>query len=241
MRLTVLAKALLFAFAGLCQAATFDLVVYGGTPGGVASAVAAARQGRTVALIEYHRHIGGMTTSGLGKSDIETREAIGGLFREFTGKVYAHYVERYGAQSENVKLSRQGYYYEPSVAQRVLDRMVLDESKIRLFTYHRLEEVIRQGSRVTGIRVRDRAAGTTAEFRARIFIDASYEGDLAAYAGARYRIGREARAEHDELHAGVRRPAVFRRQRLLSRLLGPRRRAHRHRNRVTVVEDRHRC
>ena len=189
--------------ASLCSAAEFDVVVYGGAPGGVAAAIAAARQGRSVALIEYHKHIGGMTTSGLGKSDIETREAIGGLFREFTTKVYAHYVEHYGAGSANAKLSREGYYYEPSVAQRVMDRMVAGEPKLKLYLYHRLEEVIRRGNRITGIRVRNRADGTIVEFRGRMFIDGSYEGDLAAFAGARYRLGRESRSEFNELHAGV--------------------------------------
>ncbi|MBL8177543.1 MAG: FAD-dependent oxidoreductase [Bryobacterales bacterium] len=193
----------LVLLATAAQAADFDVVVYGGTPGGVAAAIAAARQGRSVALIEYHKHIGGMTTSGLGKSDIETREAIGGLFREFTAKVRAHYAEMYGPTHENVKLSRDGYYYEPSVAQRIFDRMVSDESKIRLFTDHRIEEAIRQGNRVTGIRVRNRATNEITEFRGRIFIDGTYEGDLLAYAGARYRLGRESRAEFNELHAGV--------------------------------------
>jgi len=187
----------------ILSAESFDIVVYGGTPGGVAAAIAAARQGRSVALIEYHKHIGGMTTSGLGKSDIETREAIGGLFREFTAKVHAHYAEIYGPTHENVKLSRDGYYFEPSVAQRILDRMVTDESKIRVFTNHRIEEAIRQGNRVTGIRVRNRATNEILEFRGRIFIDGTYEGDLLAYAGARYRLGRESRAEFNELHAGV--------------------------------------
>src|SRR5579883_2387142 len=82
----------------------FDVVVYEATPGGIGAAIAAARLGHTVALVEVERHIGGLTTSGLGKSDIETKEAIGGIFHEFVGRVYADYVKRYGANSENVKL-----------------------------------------------------------------------------------------------------------------------------------------
>src|SRR5262245_38626595 len=192
---------LLLSVAGM--SASFDVVVYGGTPGGVAAAISAARAGRTVALIEYHRHLGGMTTSGLGKSDIETPDAIGGLFREFTTKVYAHYVERYGPQSENARLSRKRYYYEPSVAQRVIDRMVADESKVRVFVYHRLEGAIKEGNRLRGIRVVDRANNSVKEFRGQMFIDGTYEGDLFAAAGASYRVGRESRAEFNEWHAGV--------------------------------------
>src|SRR5262245_61140434 len=71
----------------------FDVVVYEATPGGIAAAISAARLGHTVALIEQERHIGGLSTSGLGKSDIETKEAIGGLFHEFVGRVYQDYVK----------------------------------------------------------------------------------------------------------------------------------------------------
>lgn len=183
--------------------AEFDVIVVGGTPGGIASAITAARFGRTVALVEYHAHLGGMTTAGLGKTDVETPEAIGGLFREFIDRVYADYVERYGADSENVKLCKEGYYYEPSVAERILDDMVAAESKIDVLRRHRLDEVLRSGKRVTGVRLFNRDTEETIELHGRMFIDATYEGDLAASAGARYRLGRESRGEFDELHAGV--------------------------------------
>ena len=101
-----------------------DVVVLGGTPGGIAAAVAAGRLGQSVLLIEYHRHIGGMAASGLGKSDIEHRSLVGGLFREFTERVLATYVERYGPASNNVHLCDHGYYYEPSVAEAVFEAMV---------------------------------------------------------------------------------------------------------------------
>lgn len=184
-------------------AAEYDVVVIGGTPGGIASAVTAARLGRTVALVEYHAHLGGMTTAGLGKTDVETPAAIGGLFREFIDRVYADYVARYGADSENVQLCKNGYYYEPSVAERILDGMVAAETNIKVYRRHRLEEAFRSGNRVTGVRLFNRDTDETIELRGRMFIDATYEGDLAASAGARYRLGREARGEFDELHAGV--------------------------------------
>ncbi len=180
-----------------------DVAVYGGTPGGVAAAIAAARAGRTVALLEYHKHIGGMTTSGLGKSDIETKEAIGGLFREFTSRVKAHYVERYGPSHDNVKKSRDGYYYEPSVAQRIIDRMVADEKAIAVRTNVALDGVTMDGARVTGVRVKDRSTGEVNALHAAVVIDGTYEGDVFAAAGARYRVGREGRSEFNEKHAGV--------------------------------------
>ncbi len=94
-----------------------EVVVYGGTPGGIAAAISAARLGREVTLVEYHDHIGGMTTSGLGKSDIENRAMIGGLFKEFVAGVLQHYVKTYGAEHENTKLCQDGYYAEPHVAE----------------------------------------------------------------------------------------------------------------------------
>jgi len=184
-------------------AETFDVVVVGGTPGGISSAITAARLGRTVALLEYHNHLGGMAASGLGKTDIETPEAIGGLFKEFIARVHKYYVDKYGADSENVRLCRNGYYYEPSVAEKIFNDMVGAESRIRVFRNHRLDRVARSAMRVVSLVATDRASGQSTELEAKMFVDATYEGDLAAFAGARYRLGRESRAEFNELHAGV--------------------------------------
>lgn len=183
---------------------SFDVVVYGATPGGIGAAVSAARLGRKVALVEYHNHVGGMAASGLGKSDIETKEAIGGLFREFVGQVREHYVEHYGASSANVKLARDGYYYEPSVAERILRRMLgKEQNRVQLFLRRQLVSVGKSGERVETLQVRNRDTLSMEEFRGAVFIDGTYEGDLAAAAGARYRLGRESRAEFGEKHAGV--------------------------------------
>lgn len=195
--------ALLALLALSARADDFDIVVIGGTPGGVAAAVTAARHGRTVALVEYHAHLGGMAASGLGKSDVETKEAIGGLWREFVDRVRDHYVRTYGPAHENVKLCRDGYYYEPSVAEKIFDALVAEQPLIRVFKRHQLDTATRDGPRVVAARILDRATGAKRDLRAGVFIDATYEGDLLAAAGAAYRVGREARADFNELHAGV--------------------------------------
>ena len=181
----------------------FDIVVVGGTPGGIAAAIAAARHGRRVALAEYHAHVGGMATSGLGKSDIEDRRMIGGIFGEFVERVRAHYAESYGTDSDDYRPCNDGYYYEPSVAERCLDAMVADEPQITLFRSARLESARTEGGRVIAATLFDRARGERFVLAGGVFVDATYEGDLFAAAGADFRIGRESRDELGEPHAGV--------------------------------------
>ncbi|HEY4356746.1 MAG TPA: FAD-dependent oxidoreductase [Acidobacteriaceae bacterium] len=206
MKFTLLWTAILLPSLCLAQkpaSQTYDVVVYEATPGGIAAAITAARLGDSVALIETHDHVGGMMTSGLGKSDVETKDAIGGLFLEFTQKVRRFYVTKYGADSDNVKLSKNGYYYEPSVAEKVFDDMIAAEPGIHLFKLRRIQDAIRTGNRLTAIRVEHLPDRVIEELHGGVFIDASYEGDLAAFAGVEYRTGREARSETNELHAGV--------------------------------------
>ena len=181
----------------------FDVVVLGATPGGIAAAVAAARLGRSVALVEYHDHIGGMTASGLGKSDVENRELIGGLFREFTTSVRQFYCERYGEGSENARRCQDGYYAEPSVAEGVFEEMVAEQPGITVLKGWRLVSAPTDQQLLTEIEILNRSTGETRRLSAAVFIDATYEGDLYAAAGAEFRLGRESREEFDEPHAGV--------------------------------------
>ncbi len=180
----------------------FDVVVIGGTPGGIAAAVTAARLGRSVALVEYHKHLGGMSTAGLGKSDIENRPMIQGLFREFVDRVKRYYVDRYGAESENVRLCRDGYYYEPSVAEKIFDELVNEQAAITVLKHHQFIKAETSGDRVTVVEVQDRATAQRRTLRGKLFIDATYEGDVYASAGAEFRTGRESRDEFNEPHAG---------------------------------------
>lgn len=179
-----------------------DVVVVGGTPAGIMAAIAAARSGVTVTLIEYHDHIGGLSTSGLGKSDIENKDAIAGLFKEFAQSILRHYTEKYGADSDNVKKCRSGYYYEPSVAELVFNRMIADEPNITLYTGYQIEKVRTQSGKAREATFRNRTDGTLKKLKAAVFVDATYEGDLYALAGAAYRLGRESKSDFNEPHAG---------------------------------------
>src|SRR5213596_3100675 len=89
---------------------SFDVVVVGGTPGGVRAAVAAARRGHKVAILERTKHIGGLAANGLGATDIATRGATGGLFLEFVRRVHDYYVTKYGEKSLQVEASSDGYH-----------------------------------------------------------------------------------------------------------------------------------
>lgn len=188
----------------------FDVVVLGGTPGGIAAALAAARLGKSVALVEYHRHLGGMSSSGLGKSDIENRAMIGGIFAEFTARVFDHYLQSYGPDSHEVELCHEGYFFEPSVAEATFETLLAGEAeRVRVFKGHRLARVTVNANRVEAIEVVDRGQEQSEgqaqllRLNGRVFVDATYEGDLYAGAGANFRLGRESREEFNEPHAGV--------------------------------------
>lgn len=180
-----------------------DIVIYGGTPGGIAAAVSAARMGREVTLVEYHDHIGGMTTSGLGKSDIENRAMIGGIFKEFVTGVHEHYLAKHGPEHENTKLCQDGYYAEPHVAEQVFEAMLAKEPKISVLKGWRLKSADVSDNKLRGITIVKRQNDDEKRLDAKVFLDATYEGDLYAAAGARYRLGRESREEFGEPHAGV--------------------------------------
>jgi PhoPQ-activated pathogenicity-related protein len=172
-------------------AQTFDLVVYGGTAGGVITAVTAAREGLRVALLEPGRHLGGMVSGGLGWTDYGRKEVIGGYALEFFERVG----KKYGRPIE--------WHFEPHVAEEVFGDLVR-ESGVHVFLNHRLLE--KAGVRKTGTRVTEAIMENGARFRAEVFADASYEGDLMAQAGVSYTWGREGIAEYNESLGGARAP-----------------------------------
>lgn len=179
-----------------------DVLVIGSTPAGIASAITAARQGERVIMADMKDFMGGMMTNGLGKTDIGPRHTIKGLFKEFIDLVYADYLEKYGPDSEQVKQCSFGYYFEPNVAERIFNRMVKAEKNITVKYHYRPDGVWMQGDKLDGVYFRDEH-NRRIQIRAAVFVDATYEGDIAAMCGATYRVGRESREEFGEPFAGV--------------------------------------
>ena len=166
----------------------FDVVVYGGVPCGIAAAIAAAREGASVLLIEPTKHVGGLNTSGLNTAETEhmLKWTFGGIAREVYERIGRHYAKWEPA-----------YYFESHVAEKVFNDM-LAEAKVRVRFGVRLEKVEKDGARIRSITLSDGAV-----IAAKIFVDAGYEGDVMARAGVSYTWGRESRAEFGEEKAGI--------------------------------------
>lgn len=156
-----------------------DVCVYGGTPAGVAAAVQASRMGKKAALFVFRRHVGGMTSGGLTASDLGTPEAIGGLANEF----YA----RLGKTKD----------FKPSEAEAMF-LTLLREAGVTVYFEQRLADVAKTGSRITRLTFENGNRVT-----AKVFVDATYEGDLFAKAGVSFHVGRESSATYGESLNGV--------------------------------------
>ena len=194
-----------------------DLVIYGGTSAGIAAAVQAARLGRTVVLLEPSSHLGGLTTGGLGATDIGNKAAVGGIAREFYERIARHYADpaawtweapadyrsprgdavRVGAEAPGAM-----WTFEPHVAAEVFAAMLAEAKVVPLMNrmLDRENGVERDGDRITAIRMKngERHPGLT-------FFDCTYEGDLMAAAGVSYTVGRESNDTYGETINGVQR------------------------------------
>ena len=171
------------------------------------AAVEAARMGKTSLILERNSHIGGLPANGLGATDIATRGATTGLFSEFTQRIKAYYTKKYGKNSQQVKDCSDGFHFEPSVAEKVFEEMHAEQKgKITVLTKRQFNfsdgDLQMTGTKITGIRVVNRTTGADEYYSGKIFVDATYEGDLGAAAHVPYRIGREARWEYNEPGAG---------------------------------------
>lgn len=192
--------------SGIIPENEFDIVIVGGTPSGIMSAISAARLGKTSVILERTRHIGGLPANGLGATDIATRGATGGLFLEFVNRVKNYYIKTYGEKSLQVKMCSDGYHFEPSVAERVFIEMLGEHPQIKVFFLRQFDadpaNVVVAQNKIIKIKIFNRETRKYEYFKGRVFIDATYEGDLAAAAGVPYRLGREGKSEFNEPMAG---------------------------------------
>lgn len=212
----LLAGACLSAAFASAHPEEFDVVVYGGTSGGITAAVAGANMGKKVALVSPTTHLGGLTTSGLGWTDmgknIGNGTILGGLSKEFYHRVYLHYAAQpnwntvksmAGQHMAAFDQTRQlGYIFEPKVATKIYNDM-LAETSVKTFTglLDLTHGVAMNGQRITSIKLEDGRV-----FTGKMFIDASYEGDVMAGAGGSFTVGREANSVYGETLNGVQNP-----------------------------------
>ena len=194
----------LLALSWSAQAATTeaDVIVYGSTPGGFCAAIAAAREGASVILLEPTAHVGGVNTGGLCFSDSNqtVRSTVLGLFEEWHLRVEKDYQQRGVMLPYKVsEKDHKPWTYEPHVAMKITKEM-LDEAKVQVLPQRVLKSVTKEGARITKLFTSD------GEFTAQTFIDATYEGDLLAAAGVSWTIGREGRKAFGESLAGKQYP-----------------------------------
>lgn len=194
------------------QIREYDIVIYGGTSAGVAAAIQSSRMGKSVVLIEPSSRIGGLTTGGLGQTDIGNKQVIGGISREFYQGIKTYYNEpanwkwqtrqeyRDGGQTRTAEGEDAMWTFEPSAALKVYETMMSPEN-ITLVYNQRLNRengVKKQGQKIVEIETE-----SGEKYRGKMFIDATYEGDLMATAQVSYSVGRESNKEYGETLNGV--------------------------------------
>jgi hypothetical protein len=187
----------------------YDIVVYGGTSAGVSAAVQAARMGRSVILIEPGKHLGGMSSGGLGATDIGKKRAIGGISREFYRRIRNYYADEANWKYEKRANFRgsghdpkddAAWTFEPHVAEKIYNDLI-QEHKIPMVFRQRLD--LAKGVQKDGTRIVAITMESGQSYRGKMFIDATYEGDLMAKAGVSYHVGREANKTYGETLNGV--------------------------------------
>ena len=161
-----------------------DICVYGGTPGGVGAAVQAHRLGKTAVLAVFGRNVGGLTSAGLTAVDIGKASSVGGMAMEFLLQASGNKPPRANGKPRIA--------FRPSTAEATF-RSMLEKAKVPVLLEHRLASVTKEGTRITRIEFENGNA-----IEARMFIDATYEGDLLARAGVSYIVGRESNEAYGE-------------------------------------------
>lgn len=215
-RLVVLAALSMAAISANAQTArTYDVVIYGGTAAAISAAVQVVRMGKTVAVVSPDKHLGGMSSGGLGFTDTGNKAVIGGIAREFYHRIWLYYSqpsawvwekrEQFGNKGQGTPAidgeMRTMWLFEPHVAEKVFEDLVR-EYRIPVLRDEWLERgtggVTKEGSRILEIKT---LSGK--RFGGRMFIDATYEGDLMAAAKVSYHTGREANSVYNEKWNGV--------------------------------------
>jgi hypothetical protein len=204
--LTLLPSAILL-FSCTTSIHKADIIIYGCTSAGISAAMEAKRLGHSVLVVGPDKHLGGLTTSGLGWTDSGNKDVIGGFAREYYRRIKAEYDKpenwKYEKQEESRHYKPENdavWVFEPQIAERVFEDLV-DEYHIRVFRDHWLDRdngVVKKDGKIISIRMLD---GTV--FKGRQFIDATYEGDLMASAGISYTTGRESNSHYGETLNGV--------------------------------------
>ena len=193
----------------LTAAETFDVVIYGGTSAGVIAAVQAKKLGKSVVIVGPDVHLGGLSSGGLGYTDTGNKAVIGGLARNFYHRVWVEYqqsatwkwqkTEEFGNKGQGTvamdKDERTMWIFEPSVAEKVFEDYV-KEFDLRVLRDEWLDRA--KGVRVVEGRIAEITMLSGKSFKGKMFIDATYEGDLLAAAGVSYHVGREANATYGE-------------------------------------------
>lgn len=191
---------------------SYDVVVYGGTSSGIAAAIKCSRMGKSVVLIEPSSRIGGLTTGGLGQTDIGNKHVIGGISREFYQNIRKYYnnpsnwkwqsKDDYmdSGQTRTEKSEDAMWTFEPSAALKVFEKM-LESEKVTI----KYNERLNRGTGITmkGNRIHSIEMENGSKYFGKMFIDATYEGDLMASAGVSYSVGRESNNEYGETLNGV--------------------------------------
>ena len=193
---------------------TYDLVIYGGTSAAITAAVQARRMGKTVVVVSPDEHLGGSSSGGLGFTDTGDKSVIGGLSREFYQRIWGQYDkpaawkwqtrEEYGNKGQGTPAidgtQRTMWIFEPHVAEQVFEGLIREYG----IEVHRGEWLNRIGGvRKNGGRIAALTMLSGRSYAGRMFVDATYEGDLMAAAGVAYAVGREAQSAYGEKWNGV--------------------------------------
>ena len=169
----------------------YDVCVYGGTSAGVIAAYAVAKQGKKVLLVEPGQRLGGMTSGGLGQTDIGNKQVVKGLALDFYRRVGATYGRL------------ESWIFEPSVAEAIYKDYIV-RGNVEVLYGHRIVDAQKQGASITSINVESvENTAQTKNISAKVFIDCTYEGDLMALSGVSYVVGREDNKVYGEDYNGV--------------------------------------